>query len=183
MEPTFVAWVLIMSLGIDTLITSASLSLKREPRDKVKIALTFAVAESVMPLAGFFAGGALSRYFESKASLIGSLLLIGVAVYFLFFENESEERERLNRELSGWPLMATALSISLDELAVGFSAGFIQVPILLTVLLIAARSFVFTFIGVTFGSVLKPYLGEWAEKTAGAALGIMGILMLIEDYI
>jgi len=183
LDPTFIAWILTMSLGIDTLITSTSLGLKREPGDKVKIALTFAAAESVMPLVGFFIGGALSHYFASKASLIGALMLIGVAIYFLFFDDEEVEKKRLERDLSGWPLITTALSISMDELAVGFSAGFIHVPILLTVMLIASRSFVFTFIGVSFGSKLKPYLGEWAEKSAGIVLALLGVWMLLEDYI
>lgn len=78
------AWILTMSLGFDTLVVSASLGLKKEPRDKVKIALVFAAAEALMPIAGIVIGGALGQLFRSAASVIGSLLLIAVAVYFLF---------------------------------------------------------------------------------------------------
>jgi putative Mn2+ efflux pump MntP len=35
-------------------------------------------------------------------------------------------------------------------------------------------------IGVTFGSKLKRFLGEWAEKVSGIVLGLMGVWMLIE---
>ncbi|XID92447.1 manganese efflux pump MntP family protein [Paenibacillaceae bacterium WGS1546] len=177
---TLFAWMITMSLGLDTLIISTSLGMQKQPRDKVKIALVFAAAESVMPIVGILIGSALSHYFQSAASVIGSLLLIGVGIYFLVFDDDEKEKKSLNRELAGWTLVATALSLSLDELAVGFTAGFIQVPIVLTVMLIASRTFVFTFIGAAFGAKLKPYLGEWAEKAPGVLLGLMGVWMLLE---
>jgi manganese efflux pump family protein len=77
----------------------------------------------------------------------------------------------------------TAVSISLDELAVGFSIGLIGVPIALTVILIAAQAFVFTFVGLTFGSKIKPYLGEWAEKLAGIVLGLLGLWIFFDALI
>jgi putative Mn2+ efflux pump MntP len=58
----------------------------------------------------------------------------------------------------------TDLSISLDELAVGFSIGFIDVPVVTTIILIDLQDFVFTWMGLTFGSKFKPLLGEWSEK-------------------
>ena len=177
---TLFAWLLTMGLGFDSLIVSASLGLRKEARDKVKIALAFAAAEAVMPVAGLVIGGALGRLFQQAAGMIGALLLIAVAIYFLFFDDEEGEKQALSAELSGWTLIAAAVSISIDELAVGVSAGFIQVPMLLTILLITSRSFVFTFIGVTFAEKLKPFLGEWAEKGAGILLGLMGIWMLLE---
>jgi len=177
---TLYAWIMTMALGFDTLIVSASLGLKKEPKDKVKIALAFASAESVMPVVGLIVGGAIGLYFDRAASAIGALLMMGVAVYFLFFDDEENEKKAFDRELAGWPLMAAAVGISLDELAVGLTAGMIQVPILLTILLIASRSFVFTFVGAAFGAKLKPYLGEWAEKTSGVMLGFMGVWMLLE---
>ncbi|QTH45495.1 manganese efflux pump [Cohnella sp. LGH] len=180
MEKMF-AWILTMSLGFDTLVVSASLGLKKETRNKVKIALVFAAAEAVMPIAGIVIGGALGHMFRSAASLIGSLLLIAVAIYFLFFDDEGEEGT-FHAELAGWPLIAAAVSISIDELAVGVSAGFMQVPMLLTILLIASRSFVFTFIGVTFAAKLKPIMGEWAEKCSGVLLGLIGLWMLLESF-
>ncbi|WP_279306858.1 manganese efflux pump [Paenibacillus pseudetheri] len=56
--------------------------------------------------------------------------------------------------------MKSALSISLDELAVGFSIGLIDVPVALTILLIALQAFIFTFLGLAFGSKFKLFLGE-----------------------
>ena len=75
----------------------------------------------------------------------------------------------------GWTLFTTALSISLDELAVGFSIGLVGVPVALTIILVALQAFAFTILGLTFGSNLKKYLGEWSEKLAGMILGLLGL--------
>lgn len=74
----------------------------------------------------------------------------------------------------------TAVSISLDELAVGFSIGLVGVPVALTILLIALQAFIFTFLGLTFGSKFKRFLGEWSEKVAGIVLGGLGFWIIIE---
>lgn len=80
-------------------------------------------------------------------------------------------------------LVLTVLGISLDEMVVGFSIGLIVVPIILTINLIALQAIFFTLLGLTFGSKLKPYLGEWAEKLAGIVLGLLGLWILIDGII
>ncbi|MFD1676457.1 manganese efflux pump MntP family protein [Alicyclobacillus fodiniaquatilis] len=174
--------VLILSLGMDTLMMSISLGFV-QTKGKVKIAITFSCAEALMPLIGLLIGKGAGRLIGDWASLIGGIALLAVAVWLIFFEDEDDEEEKLERNLVGWTLILTALSISLDELAVGFSIGLVGVPIALTIILIALQAFVFTFLGLTFGSKLKPYLGEWAEKLAGIVLGLLGLWILIDAII
>lgn len=170
---------LVLSLGIDTLIMSISLGFV-QTKGKGKIAITFATAEALMPLVGLFVGKGAGHLIGGFASLIGGVALLAVAVWLIFFEDEDEEEERLERELTGLTLIVTALSISLDELAVGFSIGLVGVPVLLTIVLIAMQAFVFTFLGITFGAKLKPYMGEWAEKLAGIVLLLLGVWIVID---
>lgn len=170
---------LILSLGMDTLMMSISLGFVKT-KGKVKIAMTFACAEALMPLIGLLVGKGAGQLIGSWASLIGGIALLGVAAWFIFFEDEEEEEEKLERDLVGWTLIVTALSISLDELAVGFSIGLVGVPVTLTIILVAIQAFVFTFLGLTFGSKLKRYLGEWSEKLAGIILGLLGLWILID---
>lgn len=173
---------LILSLGFDTLFVSISLGFLKT-KGRMKIALAFACAEAIMPLLGLFIGQGVGVIIGEWASLIGGIALIGVSIWLIFFDDEDEEEERLGRNLVGWTLITTALSISLDELAVGFSIGLIGVPVFLTVVLIAIQAFVFTFLGLTFGSKFKPLLGEWAEKVAGVVLGLLGSWIIIEALI
>ena len=172
---------LVLSLGIDTLMISISLGFIKTG-SKVKIALAFSFAEALMPLVGLFVGRVAGELIGNFASLAGGIALVAVAVWLIFQANEhadEEKEEKLERNPVGWTLVVTALSVSVDELAVGFSIGLIGVPVPLTIALIALQAFVFTVLGLTFGSRLKPYLGEWAEKLAGIALGLLGLWILI----
>lgn len=168
---------LILSLGMDTLMMSISLGFI-QTKGKVRIALTFAAAEAFMPLIGLLMGKGAGHLMGDWASFIGGIALLGVAIWLIFFEDEDDEEEKLGRNLAGWTLIITALSISLDELAVGFSIGLIGIPVVLTIILVALQAFVFTILGLTFGARLKRYLGEWAEKFAGIILGILGLWIL-----
>lgn len=166
--------VFVLSLGIDTLVISTSLGVL-EVRGKMKIGLTFAMAETLMTLMGFFVGHSAGQWIGVWASLLGGLALVGLAVWLLFFEDTDDENEKLKRGLVGWAFVVTALGISLDELAVGFSMGLVGVPIVLTVILIAAQALLFAFLGLTYGRRLKPLLGEWSEQLAGSVLGLLGL--------
>jgi putative Mn2+ efflux pump MntP len=173
---------LILSLGMDTLMMSMSLGFV-QTKGKVKIAITFACAEALMPFIGLLIGKGTGQFIGDWASLIGGVALLAVAVWLIFFEEEDDEEEKLERDLVGLTLILTALSISLDELAVGFSIGLVGVPIALTIILLALQAFTFTFVGLTFGSKLKPFLGEWAEQLAGIVLGLLGIWILINAIV
>ena len=170
---------LILSLGMDTLMMSISLGFVKT-KDKIKIAVTFACAEALMPLIGLFIGKGAGQLIGNWASFIGGVALLAVAVWLVFFEDEDDEEEKLERNLVGWTLLVTAVSISLDELAVGFSIGLVGVPVALTIILVALQAFVFTFVGLTFGSKLRRYLGEWSEKLAGIILGLLGLWIVID---
>lgn len=172
--------VFVLSLGIDTLLISISLGVVKT-KGKWKIAAVFVCAEAFMPLIGLLAGKGAGQIIGHWASAIGGLLLIGVAIWLLFLEDEDEEEERLEHNLIGWALVLTALSISMDELAVGFSIGLIGVPVALTIVLIALQSLLFSFVGLTFGAKLKRYMGEWSEKVAGIVLGFLGVWIIIES--
>lgn len=165
---------LIMSLGMDTLMMSIALCVV-PIRGKFRIALTFATAEALMPLVGLLIGKTAGHWIGDWAALIGGLALIVMGIWLFFFEDDDDEEEKLERNLVGWTLIGTALSISVDELAVGFSIGLVGVPVALTIILIAIQAFIFTVLGLTFGARLKRYVGEWTEKLAGVVLGLVGI--------
>ncbi|KRW90769.1 hypothetical protein SD51_12850 [Alicyclobacillus tengchongensis] len=148
---------LILSLGMDTLMLSISLGMVKTKR-KLKVALTFACAEALMPLIGLFIGKGAGQFIGQSASLIGGVALLAVAVWLIFFEDEDEAEKELERNLVGWTLVVTALSISVDELAVGFSIGLVGVPITLTIALIALQAFIFTFIHI---KTRKKHWSKW----------------------
>lgn len=170
---------LVLSLGIDTLVVSASLGLAAA-RDRWRVILAIAAAEGILPLVGLAAGSVVGSLVGRWAGLVGGLALLAVGAWLAFREDDDEREARLARGLAGWALLATALSVGLDELAVGFSIGFLGVPVVLTIVLVAAQAMVFSYVGITFGSKLRPHLGEWSERLAGFVLGALGIWILAE---
>ncbi|KUO95410.1 hypothetical protein ATW55_10845 [Ferroacidibacillus organovorans] len=164
---------------MDTLLMSVSLGVTAcATRSRWRIGLTFAAAEAIMPLFGLFVGSALGRLVGNWAALMGGIALVGVAIWLIFFENDDDDGKR-TRQLTLWGLLFTAISVSVDELAVGLSMGFMQLPVGLLVILIAIQAFFFTWLGLTFGGRLKKHLGEWSEKVAGGMLGLLGLWVLI----
>lgn len=168
----------VLSLGVDTLFLAISLGAMQK-KNKVRSAIVFACAESLTPLLGLIIGKAVGRWLGDWASLFGGLILMAMSIWMLFFAEEEAEEERLAGALAGWALLFAALSISVDELSVGFSIGMIGVPIALTMVLIAVQAGAFTWIGMSFGAKLKPLLGERIEKMPGIALGLLGIWIFI----
>jgi putative Mn2+ efflux pump MntP len=75
--------------------------------------------------------------------------------------------------------VALGVSISLDELAIGFSAGLLRLPIPAMVIAIAAQAFLVTQIGLRLGRRLGEATREATEKLAGAALIALGATLLV----
>lgn len=67
-------------------------------------------------------------------------------------------------------LVLVGLSVSLDELAMGFSIGLLRLPIALAVVLIGAQAFLAAQLGLRLGSRLGSGVAEIAERLAGFAL-------------
>lgn len=171
---------LVLSLGLDTFLLSVSLGVKK-PTGILRVAVTFALAEALMPLVGLMIGQGAGALIGHWTSAVGGVVLLALAVWQLLFDNDQEDDSKA-RALSGYMLLITALGISVDELAVGVSIGLIGVPVVWTIVLIAVQAFAFTVLGVTFGRRLAPYLGEWVEKLPGIVLGLLGVSILIEVF-
>jgi len=87
-------------------------------------------------------------------------------------ENEEAEASvRLLASARGWAIVVLGLSISLDELAIGFGVGLLRLPLLLIVGLIAIQAFLAAQLGMTLGSKI-------AQRARYAAGRLAGLLLL-----
>lgn len=75
--------------------------------------------------------------------------------------------------------VALGVSISLDELAIGFSAGLLRLPIPALVIAVAAQAFVAAQIGVRIGARVGERMRETTENLAGLALIALGTILLV----
>jgi manganese efflux pump family protein len=172
----------VLSLGIDTLAVSVGLGISGiGKRNLLKVCISFALFESLMPLIGFFAGFLFSDYLGYIASTIGTIILFAVGLWIIK-ESFSKETKHFRIDTKKG-LILTSLSVSMDELAVGFSMGTLNFPIALTVILLLLQTFLFTYIGITFGNRIGMKFAERAKLLAGIVLCGLAIFFLLEKFI
>jgi putative Mn2+ efflux pump MntP len=175
--------VLVFSLGLDTLTVAVSLGIAGiGRRNRFRVGASFATFEGGMPLVGFVAGRLISGATGDIASWVGIVVLFAVGAYMVS-ESFSGEDEP-NFSIDTWRgLLLTSLSVSLDELAIGFSMGALGLPIVLAVVLIAAQAFLLTFVGTALGNRIGERLAERAEMVAGVVLAGLALVLVVEKLV
>ena len=172
----------VLPLGLDTFAVSAALGLQGLPkRDRLRVSLLLTAFEMSMPVVGLFMGRGLGDAIGSVAEYIAAALLIGLGIYMLNEDEEAEgEKAAGLASRSGLALVGLGLSISLDELAMGFTIGLLHLSLVLAVLLIGVQAFAVAQLGLRLGARLGEGASEWAERLAGVALIGLGILILVQ---
>lgn len=155
----------IVPLGLDTLgvalaLGVAGVSLRR----RLRITLLFAIFEATMPLIGVALGAPLGGSIGAAADYGAAALLVALGAYLLVAGDN--ENDRLRTLTTGGLLGALALgvSISLDELAIGFSAGLLRLPVLTLALAVAVQAFAVTNVGLPVGARVGETFREATER-------------------
>jgi putative Mn2+ efflux pump MntP len=111
-------------------------------------------------------------------------VLLAFGLYTLLGAEAAEE-ERLARfaSLRGPAVLMLGVSVSLDELAIGFTLGLLRLPVLLVIALIAGQAFVLAQVGLRLGGRMSAWMRERAERLAGVALAGLAVALLIEKLL
>ena len=171
---------LVVPLGLDTFAVAAALG-ALGAADRLRISLLFTAFEAGMPLIGLALGVPLGHAVGSAADYIAIAVLLAFGLYTLIESGRGGE-ERLSElaNLRGPGALLLGVSISLDELAIGFTLGLLRLPVGLVIALIAAQAFVVTQLGLRLGARFSEGLREGAERLAGLALTVLGLVLLAE---
>src|SRR6476646_1073838 len=94
--------------------------------------------------------------------------------------DEATNHLRLLHAARGWAIVLLGLSISVDELAIGFGVGLLGLPLVALVALIAVQAFLAAQLGMRLGSRLAEGAKQSAERVAGALLVVAAALVLAE---
>jgi putative Mn2+ efflux pump MntP len=81
---------------------------------------------------------------------------------------------------TGLTAIALGLSISLDELAIGFSLGLARLSLAPVILAIAIQAVVASQLGLALGRLISSRFREHAEQVAGIALIALGGYLIAE---
>lgn len=174
---------LVLPLGLDTLAVAAVLGLGGLSRARGRqLTALFTAFEAGMPLVGLAAGAPLARAIGGDAEYLAIAVLLAFGLYTLF-GGEDEERIEGLATARGARWLLLGLSISLDELAIGFTLGLLRLPVVPVIVLIALQSILVTQLGLHLGHRLSVPLRERAEQLAGLALAVLGAVLLVEKLV
>jgi putative Mn2+ efflux pump MntP len=171
---------LVLPLGLDTFAIAAALGITRlSGSQRVRFSLLFAAFEGGMPVIGLLIGAGLGQAIGGWSEYLAIAALAGVGAYMLFGRDEDEERVRKLAATRGPAMIGLGLSVSLDELAIGFSLGLLNVPIIPAIVLIAAQAFIVSQVGFALGGRVGEATREGAERLAGAVLLVIAGALLV----
>lgn len=174
------AWALILPLALDTFAVSATLGMQGLSRgDRARITALFTTFEGGMPVVGVLAGASLGRVLGGWAAWIAVAVLAGAGLLMLLGGEGDEDRVRRLARSRGPIQLALGLSISLDELAIGFTLGLLRLPLWAACLAIALQAALVTQLGLRLGRRVGEGLRENAERVAGAALVFLAVLLAV----
>jgi putative Mn2+ efflux pump MntP len=174
--------VLAFALSMDAFAVSIGLGSKHCSLWKsviIKTSLLFGVFQGLMPLIGYFGGVGLKSYLESYDHWIafGLLVFIGIKMIYEAFSEDVEEEFSI---VSNRVLFTLAIATSIDAMAAGFTLGLVDVPILISCLIIGAITTIMSAIGIYVGCRGGAWMESRAEILGGVVLIGIGIKILAE---
>jgi putative Mn2+ efflux pump MntP len=173
---------LIVPLGLDTFAVAAALGMAGLPqRQRLRVTLLFTAFEMGMPLVGLVVGRLVGGVIGDIADYLAIAILIGLGAFMLWpwRQEKPDANAQLLARTRGLTALALGVSISLDELAIGFTLGLLKLPIALVIVLIGLQTFVATQLGLRLGARVGERVREGAERLAGLALVLLGGLLLV----
>lgn len=145
------------------------------------MAASFGIFQTLMQLAGWFAGKTIVDFISGYDHWIafGLLAFVGGRMVWDSFHEENETGG--DKDITkGFALIALSVATSIDSLAVGLSYAFIRINIALPAILAGVIAFAVTVIGFFLGRKLGDIFGRRAELIGGLVLIGIGIRILVE---
>ncbi len=175
---------LILSIGLTVDAFAVSLCKGLETKSSpLKTALVcgawFSFFQIIFPLIGYLLGAAFDKYIDNFDHWIifAILLLLGLN---LIKEAFSKDSEKIKDDLSFKSMFLLSLAISVDSLAVGITLALDEMNLYLSLIIIAALTFLVTIIGVFIGHKFGQKYKRQATFIGGILLIAIGIEVLIE---
>jgi putative Mn2+ efflux pump MntP len=176
----------VLPLGLDSFAVAAALGAGRvvTVRQRLRVSLVFVVFEGGMPLIGLALGNALARGIGHAADYLAAAAVIGIGAWMLLADDK-DERDKAGGLVTGrgLALVALGVGVSLDELAIGFGAGLVRLPVTALIIAIAVQAFLAAQLGLAVGARIAGRWRDRAERAAGVALILLGGYLIASQLI
>jgi putative Mn2+ efflux pump MntP len=173
---------LVVPLGLDTFAIASALGMSGlTRRDRLRVTVLFTAFEMGMPVVGIVLGAVTGNVVGNAADYVAIAILIGLGVLMLWpRRDDGDESQRLGllARTRGLAAIGLGISISLDELAIGFTLGLLRFPVVLVIALIGIQTLIVTQAGLRLGAKIGEAVRERAEQLAGVVLAALGLVLL-----
>lgn len=185
-SPVLQLLLIAVSLALDAMAVSVSVGIAN-PRaawkQGLRMGLWFGGFQFGMPLLGFLLGRTLSAYIAAAAPFVafGLLAFVGGRMIIDSLQNQ-DGCAPATGELTTRRLFTLAVATSIDALAVGVSAAFMALPLLLSCTVIGVTAFLLSLLGALVGRRLGCAFQRWAQVLGGIVLILIGLKFLLERF-
>jgi len=173
------------SLSFDSFAVSvcSGLSLCRKHlkwTDALKISLTLAVFQGVMPVFGWLLGTSVKEYIENADHWIAFGLLTFLGARMIIEGRVPVQQKKIKNPTQWRVIIPMAIATSIDAFAVGISFSFFYENILFPAILIGIVTLGVSISGIYMGRKAGTNLAGKAEIAGGIILILIGLKILIE---
>lgn len=165
--------------GIDDLEVATAISIAPLTRARrLLLIVSFALCEFLSPLLGVLIAQVLRNRFHATFDGIGPFVVIacGAVIVWLAMREHGDATPFVN---SRWTVIGLPLSLSFDNIAIGFSAVTLGHPPLLAAAIIGGISAALAVTGILAGSRLARLIPRRAELVSGFTLIVIAASMWI----
>jgi manganese efflux pump family protein len=152
-------------------------------RDAFAMAGVFGAFQALMPTLGYVGGAYFKESIEAWDHWVafGLLALVGGHMIYEALWGQAEEEAVAKANPFAWRrLLVLGLATSLDAAAVGLTLALIDLPMVASVLVIGAVTFVLCVPAVRLGSRLGEKVAHRAELLGGVVLILIGVKILAD---
>ena len=165
----------VLPLSLDSFAVAAALGARRPTRaQQWRLSGLFVLFEAGMPLVGLAIGAPLAHAIGSAAEYVAAAVLAATGAWMIFSDDDEERAVGGLMTAGGWAVIALGLSISLDELAIGFTLGLARLPVGWVIAAIGVQALLASQLGLLVGGCLAEVWRERAERLAGLLLILLG---------
>lgn len=181
-----------IGLSMDAFAVSVCKGLCQRKMDWKKasiIALFFGFFQAFMPILGYILGSRFAIYIESYSHWIAFALLAFIGIHMIKESTEITQEEEIYCDIEGKlelglkNLLMLSIATSIDALAVGVSFALLNTSILIPSSIIGTITFIVSILGVFIGYKCGSALKSKAEILGGSILILIGLKILIENFI
>ena len=140
----------------------------------ITLSLIVALFHFFMPLLGLFLGSFIIKTFSINTNFLTFLVLVFIGIQMII---ENIKKNNVS-EISIGNILFFAFAVSIDSFVVGIGLSSLTNYYIISLLLFALFSGLFTFIGLKLGNYLNILIGKIAPILGGVLLVILGISYL-----